>query len=316
MTRRYIIGIDEAGYGPKLGPLVIAATAWSVPEDSPSFEFWKELEHVATNSPNRREHRLHVADSKKVYSPNKGLKSLERSVLSFAAVSGNKASSLRQLIEHLAGSVPESFQHQPWYQNRDLELPLVCNVDQIAFDAKHLTQAMQGYSLRLEAMAVEVICPQRFNILVEQLGNKSELLTKCSLDLIKRICPSQETQTLIQADKHGGRNRYLEYLHETFPDHGYSQQQESSEQSTYQGKSTTICFGVKSERHFPVAIASMTAKYIRETCMELFNGYWKEQLPELKPTKGYPQDAVRFRAEIEHLLPQNGISEKILWRNR
>src|SRR3954449_12489695 len=28
-----LIGMDEAGYGPHLGPLVIAATAWHVPDE-------------------------------------------------------------------------------------------------------------------------------------------------------------------------------------------------------------------------------------------------------------------------------------------
>ena len=29
----YLIGTDEAGYGPNLGPLVISATVWEVPDD-------------------------------------------------------------------------------------------------------------------------------------------------------------------------------------------------------------------------------------------------------------------------------------------
>ena len=29
MTQRLFIGTDEAGYGPNLGPLVVAATAWT-----------------------------------------------------------------------------------------------------------------------------------------------------------------------------------------------------------------------------------------------------------------------------------------------
>ena len=29
-----LIGMDEAGYGPNLGPLVVAATAWGVVEDA------------------------------------------------------------------------------------------------------------------------------------------------------------------------------------------------------------------------------------------------------------------------------------------
>ena len=37
----YLIGTDEAGYGPNLGPLVIAATAWQVPDDLPPAEEFK-----------------------------------------------------------------------------------------------------------------------------------------------------------------------------------------------------------------------------------------------------------------------------------
>ena len=29
----YLIGTDEAGYGPNLGPLVISTTAWRLPDD-------------------------------------------------------------------------------------------------------------------------------------------------------------------------------------------------------------------------------------------------------------------------------------------
>src|SRR3954452_13849763 len=31
-----LIGMDEAGYGPHLGPLVIAATVWHVPDEPPN----------------------------------------------------------------------------------------------------------------------------------------------------------------------------------------------------------------------------------------------------------------------------------------
>ncbi len=30
----YVLGTDEAGYGPNLGPLVVTATLWEVPDDS------------------------------------------------------------------------------------------------------------------------------------------------------------------------------------------------------------------------------------------------------------------------------------------
>ena len=93
-------------------------------------------------------------------------------------------------------------------------------------------------------------------------------------------------------------------------------EKESRELSRYCTGKTAISFGVKSEKHFPVALASMFAKYTREICMELFNEYWVEQLPGLKPTKGYPQDAARFRNDVEHLLPELCVNENVFWRNR
>lgn len=316
MRRRYFIGMDEAGYGPKLGPLVISATLWSVPEGCDCFDFWASLNSLVTNSPKRADVRLHVADSKAVYSPGKGLKSLERSVLAFSSLTGSQKHSFRDFLGEIGGSIPVTFEDQPWYQNRDLQLPLTSNADQLTNDAASLKQIMESVSLKLEEIAVDVVCPQRFNHLIEQHGNKSELLTKCSLELLKRIRPSKQFPTQIWADKHGGRNRYLAHLHEAFPDQFFFSEQESQQESRYREAKTTICFGVKSERHFPVALASMVAKYTREVCMEMFNNYWLERFPELKPTKGYPQDAKRFRAEIEHLIPQLCPNENILWRNR
>ena len=38
---RIVIGVDEAGYGPNIGPLIVAATAWRVPAKfrRPEFRF-------------------------------------------------------------------------------------------------------------------------------------------------------------------------------------------------------------------------------------------------------------------------------------
>jgi hypothetical protein len=60
----------------------------------------------------------------------------------------------------------------------------------------------------------------------------------------------------------------------------------------------------------------MTAKYLRETLMRQFNLWWQQQLPGLRPTQGYPVDAKRFLADIQHLLQPLQISESLLWRSR
>ena len=41
-----LVGMDEAGYGPNLGPLVVAATVWDIPGDPAEFDGWAEFEIV------------------------------------------------------------------------------------------------------------------------------------------------------------------------------------------------------------------------------------------------------------------------------
>ncbi len=56
------------------------------------------------------------------------------------------------------------------------------------------------------------------------------------------------------------------------------------------------------EAHLPVALASMTAKLVRELTMGRFNRYWCSRMPELKPTAGYVQDARRWLVDVEGVL--------------
>lgn len=54
-------------------------------------------------------------------------------------------------------------------------------------------------------------------------------------------------------------------------------------------------------RHFPVALASMTAKLVRELAMMRFNRYWGDRLAEIKPTAGYRTDARRWLEDARRL---------------
>ena len=44
----YLIGTDEAGYGPNLGPLVISATVWRVPDGVRAEGLYKRLPGIVT----------------------------------------------------------------------------------------------------------------------------------------------------------------------------------------------------------------------------------------------------------------------------
>lgn len=69
------------------------------------------------------------------------------------------------------------------------------------------------------------------------------------------------------------------------------------------GERVTVLFMPEAEEaHLPVALASMTAKLVRELAMMRFNRYWCARMPELKPTAGYVQDARRWLGDLEGVL--------------
>ena len=73
---------------------------------------------------------------------------------------------------------------------------------------------------------------------------------------------------------------------------------------------------MKGETYLPAALASMASKYLRELAMRALNAFWCREVPNLKPTAGYPQDAKRFKAEIAEKQTELGVEDRILWRVR
>jgi len=78
----YLVGSDEAGYGPNLGPLVISVTIWQAPEDVGVASLFDQLAQVVARRPQAIDGRggpcVAMADSKMLYSPERGLKHLEQ----------------------------------------------------------------------------------------------------------------------------------------------------------------------------------------------------------------------------------------------
>ena len=115
----FLIGVDEAGYGPNLGPLVVAATAWRVgnpkqeagdrrqpsgSERNGHLDLYDVLKDVVARQP--ADGLLAIADSKALYQPGKGLGQLERGVhaTAYAARASSELPGLRtwsELIEFL-----------------------------------------------------------------------------------------------------------------------------------------------------------------------------------------------------------------------
>ena len=78
-----LIGTDEAGYGPNLGPLLVTATSWTLPDGLAPEQLWEKFDACVSQNKTRNDDKLHVADSKQVYSSGKSIRTLESGVQAF-----------------------------------------------------------------------------------------------------------------------------------------------------------------------------------------------------------------------------------------
>jgi hypothetical protein len=202
----------------------------------------------------------------------------------------------------------------PWYDGDDVALPVKSSDLSLAAPWQALCERL---GVRLVSLCADVVEPERFNRLVRRYDNKAAATSRIAMQVLRRAWPlDREDEVLVMADKHGGRNRYELLLTEAFPERTVVCLEEGAELSVYQMGNCELRFQPRAEEHGPVALASMTAKYLRELAMHQFNRFWRERIPGLKPTQGYPLDAKRFRAEIADLQQSLGIADDVLWRER
>src|SRR5262245_31204905 len=109
----WIVGVDEAGYGPNLGPFVMSSVACRTPDDACAGDLWQLLSAAVCRAEEERGPRIIVDDSKAVYSPGRGLAELERGVL--ACLSELQAATLRDLVARLCPECAPPLHAEPWY---------------------------------------------------------------------------------------------------------------------------------------------------------------------------------------------------------
>lgn len=318
----YLIGTDEAGYGPNLGPLVVSATVWEVTEKKAAIDPYDLLVGLVSEKPSPRNQpkTITIADSKSLFSRSVGLRRLEGNVLAALALMGSEPKSWGALWEGLAPGIRQRMEQAPWYRDFECDLPIsAASLDWIK--EANLLEKIATRDIRLLDVRSAVALPSEFNREVRAAGSKGAVLSQMTLDLISEALGSlAKGPVSVHCDKHGGRNRYLPVLQTSFPDQPIRILQESRGISRYRwkrhGGPVDISFVAKGERYMPTALASMVSKYLRELAMTAFNTFWIEHCPGLRPTAGYPVDAKRFRQDIADVQSGLGIPDDALWRER
>jgi hypothetical protein len=318
-----VAGIDEAGFGPVVGPLVVSVSVFDVPTTAADECMWRLLAGAVTRKASGRSPALPVADSKSLRVRSSGLVHLERGVLGMLVQAGARPCSLKELLRRLAPEVLREMPRYPWYSHGDLPLPRQANARDLHLRANGLTEAMRRRGIRLESVRAEPVLAADFNRLVRSTRNKSVALFGVASRLIAYVFQNYAgtEPARIVIDRQGGRIRYLRHLQRMFQAARIRILEESRRRSAYfiedGSRRAELSFQLNGEEaSLPVALSSMVSKYIRELFMEMLNNWWGRRIRDLRPTAGYYVDGRRFLRDIAPAVAAARIDKSLLVRCR
>ncbi len=328
-----LAGIDEAGYGPLLGPLcvgmsVVRIEGWS--EGDPAPNLWTLLAPRVSRKPGKNG-LIAINDSKQLKLANDSktghpLTHLERAVLACLRCEGDRARGPehdRELHDMLAFRLDPL----PHYGGDPIPLPVAWTAAQLEIAANMLRAALAGRGVSLAALRCHAIAEPRFNDIVDATRNKADASLEAlgaHLRTFLALPAHRDDSLRVVCDRLGGRTQYapvLGPLARSFdPRAAVTTLEETDRASRYElaidGRRIVILFQTEADSaHLPVALASMIAKYTRELAMARFNRYWTSRFaalatshasdapaPELKPTAGYRTDAWRWLRDAAPIL--------------
>jgi hypothetical protein len=317
-----VAGIDEAGYGPLLGPLVVGASAFRVAEDR---DLWRALGPIVTPKRDPTGRKIHVADSKAVYSTAAGLAPLELGVLAFAGAIGLPAGDLDELIAAVDPQAASWIARHPWYgRELDARFPIDIAPSSVGPRVNGVRSACAAADVVPIGMWARVLTEGRYNDLVGRTRNKGSALFSLAASLLDHLMQHHAHEpggVRVVCDRQGGREHYGEPLRSMFPDWRMSVEEETPRCAIYtltRGASTArIEFREKGESaSLPTALASMLCKYLREGLMSRFNAWWLTRVPGLRPTAGYYTDGMRFLGDISEVRQRLAVPDGDLVRCR
>ena len=312
----YLIGTDEAGYGPNLGPLVISATVWEAPDGIGAEDLFDRLGHLITPEPSRASLDglpVAMADSKTLYSPATGLGRLERGLWAALGLLQHRPRTWRSVWQAVAPAALEHMRSIPWYADYDGPVPLelsrcpriTCGAgvsparpagtaappnSNVVMESlvEMLSTGLATVGVRLLALRSRAVFEPEFNQLVEQYGSKGSALSHQTLALAAEMIDALPPGPVsLVCDKHGGRNHYGPLLAEHFPGWWIEVRGEGQKRSNYRfgpsERRVDVCFRTQGESCLPAALASMASKYLRELAMRALNDYWRRRVPESAP---------------------------------
>jgi ribonuclease HII len=322
-----LLGLDEAGYGPFLGPLCVGAAVFRAPLDDADKPpcLWETLSEAVCRSPKEStpgQPRLCVNDSKALKrSVKKGpdghaaaLADIELSLLAFMRLMSESP-----VLDDadLFGRLACATLHDD--AKRDARsLPINHDPALVTLRATGLARVAQDAGIELHALRVSALDPERFNAECAKHGSKAAVTACMALARLRDLWGELASDEGDQAahtprlgyaflDRQGGRTDYAAFLSSIDPRATIDTVRRGDTRSAYTlrdgQRELRVLVEVEADsKRFPVALASMVAKYARDLAMLRFNARFAIEHPEMKPTQGYGVDGRRWISDAARYL--------------
>jgi hypothetical protein len=317
-----LAGIDEAGFGPILGPLVVSSSVFRIPDNLVWANLWEILRKSVSEKRAQLQGRLLIADSKKAFTRTVGIRHLQRTVLAVLKHLGSEPKNLTDLVLALCPDCLEHLREYPWYKHID-EHRLEAGQESIAIAVSMLRADLAKQHIELVGLKSRCLEVAYYNRMVAAVKNKAKVLFTAVAELMQYVMKESaspkagETSPLggfggenleIIIDRQGGRSHYRRELQLMFPDMELRVIHEDDLRSSYElgnkKRRVRAHFVVGADdKYLPVSLASMASKYIRELLVENINRYFVGLSSQVKPTAGYWKDGLRFINDIKTHIP-------------
>lgn len=257
----YVLGIDENGYGPILGPLVI------------------------TGCLIKTEEKKNISDSKRIFRGSKGRNIGEEIVAShFSHIYQGK-------IERMGNFLEEILIERECFLNQRRDF---CSPDNYSFPLFNDELADFKIEPLEELIDVKsiVVCPHQFNKLLKLKKKKNLVNLFLFSKVVSYFLEKYKDQPLqIICDNIGNMKDY-HYFQNFLQDLKLFRLKEDKNSSQYliiyEDKKYELRFEKRADENFnSVALASIFGKYLREIYMMKINDYFSKKIPSLPYSSGY-----------------------------
>ena len=280
MAGMLVMGVDENGLGPRLGPLLASSVTLQIPRYERAYLCERGL-------------ALGLTDSKETggfgrmgFTESVALALVKRAT-------GGLPTSADELLDRVSPDArprlrarcpDETTAAQCWA--RDLSLPVFAG--EVAFGEELLDRLVGRSNLRIIDVQSRIACAGLLNARLRAGKNKLAVDLELFEELICSVQARHGSPLLAVCGMIGGIRDYASRL-SRFEPHRIGSLRGRRGQRRYAVDGTgELRFEVDADaRHLPVALASMVGKYVREICMRRIGEFYRQGNPELKLASGY-----------------------------